>query len=166
MIYTENIQTTQNILQWKVDHPPLELMSLNLIPRATSVIGFSCILLEFAYMIHLHFLFHFFLTLKLFKWVFKQLNIYLFVLNFLCWTQAFSRWGKQGLLSSWGAQPFSCGGFSCGTQFLVRGLSSCSRWAQLPHGMWVFLNQGSNPCLLHWQMDSQPPDHQGSPYPF
>ena len=27
----------------------------------------------------------------------------------------------------------------------------------------VFPNQGLNPCLLHWQVDSLPPSHQGSP---
>ena len=27
----------------------------------------------------------------------------------------------------------------------------------------IFLDQGSNPCALHWQADSQPLDHQGSP---
>ena len=27
-------------------------------------------------------------------------------------------------------------------------------------------HQGSNPCLLHWQTNSQPLDHQGSPLPF
>ena len=26
-----------------------------------------------------------------------------------------------------------------------------------------FLDQGSNPCLLHWQVDSLPLSHQGSP---
>ena len=26
----------------------------------------------------------------------------------------------------------------------------------------VFLNQGLNPCLLHWQVDSLPRSHQGS----
>ena len=26
----------------------------------------------------------------------------------------------------------------------------------------VFLDQGSNPCPLHWQADSQSLDHQGS----
>ena len=29
------------------------------------------------------------------------------------------------------------------------------------HG--ILLPQGSNPCPLHWQADSEPPDHQGSP---
>ena len=28
----------------------------------------------------------------------------------------------------------------------------------------IFLDQGSNPCPLHWQVDSQPLRHQGSPY--
>ena len=27
----------------------------------------------------------------------------------------------------------------------------------------VFLTQGSNPCLLHWQVDSLPLNHKGSP---
>ena len=27
----------------------------------------------------------------------------------------------------------------------------------------IFLDQGSNPCLLHWQVDSLPLSHQGSP---
>ena len=27
----------------------------------------------------------------------------------------------------------------------------------------IFLGQGSNPCLLHWQVDSLPPSHQRSP---
>ena len=27
----------------------------------------------------------------------------------------------------------------------------------------IFLDQGLNPCPLHWQADSQPPGHQGSP---
>ena len=37
-------------------------------------------------------------------------------------------------------------------------------WSELPfllHG--IFLIQGSNPCLLHWQADSLPLSHQGSP---
>ena len=30
----------------------------------------------------------------------------------------------------------------------------------------IFPDQGSNPCPLHWQADSQPLHHQGSPYFF
>ena len=28
----------------------------------------------------------------------------------------------------------------------------------------IFLTQGSNPCLLHWQLDSLPLSHLGSPW--
>ena len=30
----------------------------------------------------------------------------------------------------------------------------------------IFPDQGSNPCPLHWQADSQPLRHQGSPHTF
>ena len=30
----------------------------------------------------------------------------------------------------------------------------------------IFPDQGSNPCTLHWQADSQPLRHQGSPELF
>ena len=30
----------------------------------------------------------------------------------------------------------------------------------------IFPDQGSNPCSLHWQADSQPLRHQGSPWAF
>ena len=45
----------------------------------------------------------------------------------------------------------------------TRRLSSCGSRAQLLHGMWDLPDQGSNPCPLHWQADSQPLRHQGSP---
>ena len=32
-----------------------------------------------------------------------------------------------------------------------------------PAGCGIFLDQGSNPCPLHWQADSLPLSHQGSP---
>ena len=63
------------------------------------------------------------------------------------------------------------------------GLSSCGTWAQYlqfpdsraqAQQLWhtdlvaslacgLFLNQKSNPCLLHWQVDSLPLSHQGRP---
>ena len=36
---------------------------------------------------------------------------------------------------------------------------SCSR------ACGIFPDQGSNPCLLHWQVDSLPLSHEGSPAP-
>ena len=38
-------------------------------------------------------------------------------------------------------------------------------WSKLPFpSPWDLLNQGLNPCLLHWQADSLPLSHQGSPH--
>ena len=34
-----------------------------------------------------------------------------------------------------------------------------------PEACGIFLDQGPNSCLLHWQADSSPPCHQGSPLP-
>ena len=58
-----------------------------------------------------------------------------------------------------------CGGFSCcrawalGTRasVVVAHGSSCSA------ACGIFPDQGSNPCPLHWQADSQRLRHQGSP---
>jgi len=45
---------------------------------------------------------------------------------------------------------------STGSIAVVHGLS-CSE------ASWIFLDQGLNPCPLHWQVDSLPLSHQGSP---
>ena len=70
-----------------------------------------------------------------------------------------------GLLSSYSVRASHCSGFSCcgaqalgpvGSVVVAHGLS-CS----LTSG--IFLDQGLNPFLLHWQADSSPLSHQGSP---
>ena len=54
-------------------------------------------------------------------------------------------------------------GFSgCGTLVLEHRLSSCGARAQLLYGGGIFLDQGWNLCLLHWQVNSLPLSHQGS----
>ena len=35
-------------------------------------------------------------------------------------------------------------------------------WVAISFFKGIFLNQGLNPCLLHWQVDSLPLSHQGS----
>ena len=45
----------------------------------------------------------------------------------------------------------------------TRRLSSCGSRAQLLRGMWDLLRPGLEPVSLHWQADSQPLRHQGSP---
>ena len=36
-------------------------------------------------------------------------------------------------------------------------------WVPISFSRGVSQTQGSNPCLLHWQVDSLPQSHQGSP---
>ena len=46
---------------------------------------------------------------------------------------------------------------STGSVVVYQGLISC------PVACGIFLDQGLNPCLLHWQADSLPLSYQGSP---
>ena len=46
----------------------------------------------------------------------------------------------------------------------TRRLSNCGSRAQPLRGMWDPPRPGSNPCPPHWQADSQPLHHQGSPF--
>ena len=67
---------------------------------------------------------------------------------------------RGGLLASCGVPASHCGGFFCcrmralGTQVpgAVAHELSCST------SCGIFLDQGSNPCLLHWQVGSLPLD--------
>ena len=80
-----------------------------------------------------------------------------------------------------GVRASHCKVFSCrqaqalGAQAWVvaaRGLSDCGTGSvAVAHRLRccapcrIFKNQGSNPCPLHWQVDSYPLHHQGSPAP-
>ena len=117
------------------------------------------------------------------------LKIYLFYLfifgcvrsSLLC--TGFLQLWHAGATLRCGARASHCGGFSCcgaralglrasvvtahglsscGSRTLECRLSSCGTWAELLL-MWDFLDQGSNPCPLHWLADSQPLHHQGGP---
>ena len=48
---------------------------------------------------------------------------------------------------------------SAGSVVLVNGLSCCKACG-------IFPDQGLNPCPLHWQADSSPLHHQGSPFDY
>ena len=86
------------------------------------------------------------------------------MLGLHCCTRAFSSCGEQGLLSGRGAWAAHCGGFSQG------GAQALGTWAsvvvvhrfQLPAASRISPDQGSNPCLLHWQVDSHLRHHQGN----
>ena len=86
--------------------------------------------------------------------------------------------GKQGPLFSCGAWASHCGSFSCAARALkgmttlvaaTYGLSSCGsralkqRLSSCSMACRIFLDQGMNLCLLHWQADSLPISHQESP---
>ena len=69
-----------------------------------------------------------------------------------------------GHSSSW------CAGLSLSRPLLLRSTGSrCAGSVIVAHGpscsvaCGILPDQGSNPCPLHWQADSQPLRHQGSP---
>ena len=90
--------------------------------------------------------------------------------------------GLSLVVTSSGYSPFRCPNFSLHWLLLLQstgsrhtGFSSCSMWAQqlghtglvsCPTACGIFLDQGSNPCPLHWQADSYPLHHQASPARF
>ena len=64
-----------------------------------------------------------------------------------------------------------CTGLSLSRPLLLRGTGSRRAGSVVvAHGpscsaaCGIFPDQGSNPCPLHWQADSQPLHHQGSPF--
>ena len=95
--------------------------------------------------------------------------IYLFIYFWLCWVFVSVR-GLSLVAQSGGHSSSRCTGLSLSWPLLLQ--STGSRHAGsvvVAHGLsrsvacGVLLDQGSNPCALHWQADSQPLHHQGSP---
>ena len=98
------------------------------------------------------------------------LIIYLFIYLWLCWVFVSVRGLSlvaasgdhsslrcAGLSLSWPLLLWSTGFRRAGSVIVAHG-PSCSATCG------IFPDQGSNPCLLHWQADSQPLRHQGSPH--
>ena len=95
--------------------------------------------------------------------------IYLFIYFWLCWVFVSVR-GLSLVAASGGHSSSRCAGLSLSRPLSLR--STGSRRASsvvVAHGLscsaacGIFPDQGSNPCPLHWQADSQPLRHQGSP---
>ena len=100
-----------------------------------------------------------------------------FFLNYLsaCWVFAavrpFASYGEQKLCSAgraWtavvvslvvepGSVVVASGPWSMGSIAVAPGPSG-------PAACGIFPDQGLNPCLLHWQVESLPLSHQGSPF--
>ena len=98
-----------------------------------------------------------------------NLFIYLFIYFWLCWVFVSVR-GLSPVAASGGLSSSRCAGLSLSWPLPLWSTSSrraCS--VVVAHGpsrsaaCGIFPDQGSNPCPLHWQVDSQPLCHQGSP---
>ena len=95
--------------------------------------------------------------------------MYLFIYFWLCWVFVSVR-GFSVVAASGGHSSSRCTGLSLSRPLVVEHrlqmhrLSSCgSRAYSCSTACGIFPDQGSNPCPLHWQADSQPLRHQGSP---
>ena len=82
--------------------------------------------------------------------------------------------GLSLVAASGGPSSSRCAGLSLSQPLPLRSTGSrCAGSLAVAHGpsysaaCGIFPDQGSNPCPLHWQADSQPLCHQGSPHiPF
>ena len=108
------------------------------------------------------FFFYFFFT-----FFFK---IYLFIYLWLCWVFV-SVQGLSLVAASGGHSSSRCAGLSLSQPLLLRSTGSRRAGSVVvAHGpscsaaCGILPDQGSNPCPLHWQADSQPLRHQGSPF--
>ena len=96
-------------------------------------------------------------------------KIYSFIYLWLCWVLFLC----EGFLQLWQAGCHSssqCADLSLSRPLLLRSTGSRHAGSVIvAHGpsrsaaCGIFPDQGSNPCPLHWQADSQPLRHQGSP---
>ena len=97
------------------------------------------------------------------------LKIYLFIYFWLRWV-FFSVRGLSLVVASRGHSSSRCAGLSLSRPVLLRSTGSRHAGSVIvAHGpscsaaRGILPDQGSNPCPLHWQADSQPLRHQGSP---
>ena len=96
-------------------------------------------------------------------------HFYLFIYLWLCWVFA-SVQGLSLVEASRGHSSSWCAGLSLSRPLLLQSTGSRRAGSVIvAHGpscsaaCGILPDQGSNPCPLHWQADSQPLRHQGSP---
>ena len=106
------------------------------------------------------------LLVVVFFFFFINLFIYLFL---LCWVFVSAR-GLSLVVASGGHSSSRCAGLSLSWPLLLRSTGSRRAGSAIvAHGpscsaaCGILPDQGSNPCPLHWQADSRPLRHQGSP---
>ena len=109
------------------------------------------------------------MLLRLVLPIFKYFDIYIFLIFIylfmavlgLCFcARDFSSCGKRGPLFITVRGPLTIAASLVGSAGSVVVAHGPSRSAACG----IFSDQGSNPCPLHWQADSQPLRHQGSPW--
>ena len=102
--------------------------------------------------------------------------MYVCMYVWLCWVFVSVR-GLPLVAASGGHSSSRCGGHSSSRctglslsrplaaehRLQTRRLSYCGSRAELLRGMWDLPRPGLEPMSLHWQADSQPLRHQGSP---
>ena len=95
--------------------------------------------------------------------------LYLFIYFWLCWVFVSVR-GLSLVAASGGRSSSRCAGLSLSWPLLLRSTGSRRAGSVVvAHGpscsaaRGIFPDQGSNPCPLHRQADSQPLRHQGNP---
>ena len=98
--------------------------------------------------------------------------IYLFIYFWLCWVFVSVR-GLALVGASGGHSSSRCAGLSLSRSLLLRSTGSrrtdsvvVAHRLSCSAACGIFPDQGLNPCPLHWQADSQPLRHQGSPRPL
>ena len=110
--------------------------------------------------------------LFLYSFFFLKFHLFIYFLNlWLCWVFVSAR-GLSLVAASGGHSSSRCAGLSLSRPLLLRSTGSRRAGSvAVAHGpsrsaaCGIFPDQGSNPCPLHQQADSQPLRHQGSPVP-
>ena len=99
------------------------------------------------------------------------LSLFIFIYVWLCWVFVSVR-GLSPVVASGGHSSSRCAGLSLSQPLSLRSAGSRRAGSvAVAHGpsrsaaCGILPDQGSNPCPLHWQADSQPLRHQGSPPP-
>ena len=90
----------------------------------------------------------------------------------MCWVFVSAR-GLSLVVAGGGHSSLRCAGLSLSRPLLLGNTGSRRAGSVIvAHGpscsvaCGIFPDQGSNLCRLHWQADSQPLRHQGSPIPY
>ena len=107
-----------------------------------------------------------------FFFLIKEL-LYLFIYFWLCWVFVSVR-GLSVVAASGGHSSSRCAGLLLSRPLLLRSTGSRRVGSVVvahgpiclvaPRHVGSSTDQGSNPCPLHWQADSQPLRHQGIPH--